>query len=791
MDAPSAPARSPGRRELLGLALIGALSWAASAQWLARHRAEPSADEFRYYDMACRIRAALDQPDRHTFSRILEAHDTHPPLQPLLAALLMPVVGRDVRALAAALDAIATVVLLAAFWWLARRTRTRGAAPAAAFLLACFPTFVVLGHTFLIDLPAAAFTMLALAALVASRDLERPGPSLVAGLALGLALLTKWTAAAALGVPFALAAIRSLRRGGSRAPLFLMAGAALLAAGPWYVTHARRVWGFYRWNEGLEPADVGQAVGQGALDPETLLFYARQLPLILGPVGIAAAALGLLFGRRGAPGLVWAVLVPFAAFSALRMKSDIPGRYLILALPPVAWLAGAALARLGPRVRRAVWWGAGVLLVAGALPAMGLLGPGAPLGLAARAPTERWLARAYPPIVRAPGEEEVWRRVAAAARTPDDRLLAVCFYGPLEWTCAYLAARDGARFRLVHPPQADAASTGFEELLGAPMILQKTGLPAILEGAGRGELVRGWHRFLADPPPAFASHHESFARIPLGDRSRAVLLRRTAPPDLAERREVAAGSLRMRPGDPAVFRMLAGAEADAEPWRATAGALEEAGRDAGAAEDRLRAIAARAPGEPLVHEARAWAALRAGRAAAAVEAAEAAGTGGAGLGPLFLGRGLLALGRRDEARAAFERGAAGDALLDAAWDGIAEVEEAGGRAAEAARARRRAHLIQSGWSAPYRHPAELLELTELLVKEERFREALPLIRAGLIAQQTEGPWPGLLALALPRVRPAAEALAELEEVIEWHPVARDAARELRALCAEPPPAPPR
>jgi 4-amino-4-deoxy-L-arabinose transferase-like glycosyltransferase len=227
------------------------------------------------------------------------------------------------------------------------------------------------------DTPLVVFWTLGMAAFVEVWRTRRAAWWLALGLALGVALLSKFTAAfLAAGVALALLTTPSLRRWStSRAP-YAAAALALAIFAPFLVWNVEHGWATFI-------KQLGRTTVHG-LSPQYLLeFVASQIglmnPLVFLPV---VAAVGAVFSARDRPlaptdearRLLVASIAPAVVYFALHALHDrVEGNWLAPLYPTLAILAADAIARaqslasggLWPRLVAAGRWAAPLgLLVA-------------------------------------------------------------------------------------------------------------------------------------------------------------------------------------------------------------------------------------------------------------------------------------------------------------------------------------------------------------------------------------------------------------------------------------------
>jgi len=387
--------RRPGR--LVACAAGGALLLLA-LQTLAASRLELSFDE-AYYTLWSRDLAF--------------GYLDHPPMVAVLIRASTALFGDSdlgIRALSLALvGALPGLVALIA-WRLFGSLDTA----ALAVLMWIAAPLVIAGAVFVTpDAPLVLFWMLGLAALV---ELWRTGRArwiIAMGLALGLMLMSKFTAAFfAAGAALAVVATPSLRRW-LRSPLpWLALALAAAVFSPFVAWNAAHGWATFL-------KQGGRAAAAG-FTPFYLVEFALSQILLINPLvfaALAAAIAGVSWRKSVAPGspeearrLLVATIAPAAVYFLVHAAHDrVQGNWLAPLFPACAILAGEWVARArraagaAGRVARAALWAAPLALavmLAGFVQALtGVL----PLGAA-------------DPTARLEGFRELARDVDARAR---------------------------------------------------------------------------------------------------------------------------------------------------------------------------------------------------------------------------------------------------------------------------------------------------------------------------------------------------------------------------------------
>ena len=169
--------------------------------------------------------------------------DIYPPLVHLLGVVIGAIWGPNIRAMVVVQNAVFVPFLALGCYGagvIVADDRRVGAL-AVIFALGS-PMLMSQFHVFMLDAPTAAMAAVSLWLLLASRRFERHGYAVLAGVAVGLGMLTKSTFVTLVAGLIAVALLRGGWRNW-RGILFFLAPVAVIA-GPWYLEHLRDQWIF-------------------------------------------------------------------------------------------------------------------------------------------------------------------------------------------------------------------------------------------------------------------------------------------------------------------------------------------------------------------------------------------------------------------------------------------------------------------------------------------------------------------------------------------------------------------
>jgi hypothetical protein len=296
--------------------------------------------------------------------------NTYPPLAHLLGALAVFVTGKSPMAAVIVSNLVFVPLLAVSCYGVGRLAYGSRAAGLLAGLFALStPIFVSQMHMFMLDPPEAAMVAASVWAILASRRFERLGVAALAGVAVGLALMTKSTSVVFLA---GLVAVVLLRDGWRhwRGLLAFLVIAAVISL-PWYVYHLHQLNGLIEGQGGTGAAPSAEAAPP-LLSRASLLWYfwaalniQLLAPLVLFlVVGVGFAIRDCL--RRWTPAnlgpeLLGGLFVSWLGITLIRHK-DV--RFTLPALVYVAALATGWIVFARPRMRLAAATVLGIALTA-------------------------------------------------------------------------------------------------------------------------------------------------------------------------------------------------------------------------------------------------------------------------------------------------------------------------------------------------------------------------------------------------------------------------------------------
>jgi 4-amino-4-deoxy-L-arabinose transferase-like glycosyltransferase len=291
--------------------------------------------------------------------RAFELSTYYPPGIRLFGALALALGGKSVAAPIVAQNLVFVPLLALACFQVGKLA----AGPRAGLLAVVFalgtPLIAEQFHVFMLDAPQAALVAAAVWLLLASDRFARVGPAALAGLVVGLGLLTKQQMPLYLS---GLVVVLLVRGGGwrNRRGIAAFAAVALLVAAPWYVEHLGEFGRFAgAAGTGTESEPVPEAASPSLLSLANAGWYvwATLNGLLLAALfaiaaaGVVLTALRVLRTRPRPLGdvrveLLWGLAGAWLAITLLQHK-DV--RYTMPLIVFLAVLGTAWMVRLRPR----------------------------------------------------------------------------------------------------------------------------------------------------------------------------------------------------------------------------------------------------------------------------------------------------------------------------------------------------------------------------------------------------------------------------------------------------------
>ncbi len=196
--------------------------------------------------------------------------NTYPPLVHLIGAIGVFVGGKSPTSVIVMSNLVFVPLMAISCYGVGRLAYGRRAGLLAGLFALGTPFFVSQMHEFMIDPPQAAMVAACVWAILASKRFERVGISALAGVAVGLAMLTKETSIIFLAGLVAVAILRGgWRNWRSLLPFLLIAAAISL---PWYAYHAGQLHGLVQGQSSTGAAPSAEAAPP-VLSRASLFWY--------------------------------------------------------------------------------------------------------------------------------------------------------------------------------------------------------------------------------------------------------------------------------------------------------------------------------------------------------------------------------------------------------------------------------------------------------------------------------------------------------------------------------------
>jgi hypothetical protein len=245
----------------IGVALILALAAAGSnVLWVQHNRfgLALTIDEAGYMSQAIAYANALKYGGVSAWFAALSYPTKFAPLSPIVSSVMMAKLGINENIAFYTHILFYAGLVLITFWWVRERS-SRGAAIAAALLVASLPDIVLYTRTYQYGVPTAFFFLLANFAYFKADRFSSWGWSTVLGGALGLMLLSRTMSIAflpAFGLVWLLDSGKVLSR--RLGQLALSVTVFLLVALPWYALNFKEIFGYlFSFGYGVHSAEYG------------------------------------------------------------------------------------------------------------------------------------------------------------------------------------------------------------------------------------------------------------------------------------------------------------------------------------------------------------------------------------------------------------------------------------------------------------------------------------------------------------------------------------------------------
>ncbi len=345
--------RSGVSRELWVL-LAGIVVFVAmTVWWLTRDNQVQASDDGLHTLLAFGIH---DQFASGDFTTWFTEFNTYPPLGHVVGALAVLFAGKSPMAVIVACNLVFVPLLAISCYGVGKLAHGPRAGLLAGLFALATPMFVSQMHMFMLDPPEAAMVAAGAWAMLASRRFERFGVAALAGVVVGLALMTKSTSVVFLAGLGAVMLVRGGWRNWRGLLAFLLIAAAISL--PWYVHHLHQLNGLVE-GQGGTGAAPGEQAAPPLLSRASLLWYfwaALNIQLLAPLVLFLAIGVAMTIAdcvRRWTPEnlgpeLLGGLFVSWLGITLIRHKD---ARFTLPALVYVAVLATGWIVVARPRVR--------------------------------------------------------------------------------------------------------------------------------------------------------------------------------------------------------------------------------------------------------------------------------------------------------------------------------------------------------------------------------------------------------------------------------------------------------
>jgi 4-amino-4-deoxy-L-arabinose transferase-like glycosyltransferase len=340
-------------REVWLLAAAVVVFVAVTVWWLTQDDRVQASDDGLHTLLAFAIH---DQLAGGNLSGWFTEFNTYPPLVHLVGAAAVFVAGKSPMAVIIASNLVFVPVLAVSCFGIGRLAYGPPAGLLAALFALGTPMFVSQMHMFMLDPAQAAMVAAGAWAILESHRFERIGVAAVAGVVVGLALMTKSTSVIFLAGLLAVVVLRGGWRNWLGLGIFLVVAAAISL--PWYVDHLQQLNGLVEGQGGTGAAPSAEAAPPLGSRASLLWYFWAALNIqLLAPL-VLFLAVGVIFTIRDClrrwtpenlgPELLGGLFIAWLGITLIRHKD---ARFTLPALVYVAVLATAWIVVARPRVR--------------------------------------------------------------------------------------------------------------------------------------------------------------------------------------------------------------------------------------------------------------------------------------------------------------------------------------------------------------------------------------------------------------------------------------------------------
>jgi len=320
--------------------------------------------------------------------------NTYPPLVHLVGALGVFIGGKSPMSVIIISNVVFVPLLAASCYGVGRLSQGPRAGLLAGLAALGTPIFVSQMHVFMLDPPEAAMVAASVWAILASARFARLSIAALAGVAVGLAMMTKSTSVIFVAGPVAVVLLRGGYRHWRGLLLFLVIAAAVSL--PWYIYHEGQLSGLVEGQGGTGAAASAEAAPP-LLSHASLLWYfwsaantdvlvPLMLFLLVGVVWTVRDCVRRWRPENIGPELLAGLFVSWVGITLIRHKD---ARFMLPALVFVAVLATSWIVASRSRWRVVAAGALGVTLAANFLGISLGLGPTLRVGLPGATATAR------------------------------------------------------------------------------------------------------------------------------------------------------------------------------------------------------------------------------------------------------------------------------------------------------------------------------------------------------------------------------------------------------------------
>ena len=248
---------------------------ASNGLWEYLDKTPPAFDPSNHNRIAIEMKDCLLSLGKTSFSECMRLTPFYPPFMHYVVAVPMAIFGNNI-AIAQYVNTLFFILIpIAVYLWAGEIFKSKKTAIISAFLVTLFPELYVISRALWQEVPVVAFVFLSYYFLLRSKNFKISKYTYLAFLILAIGMLTKWTTAVYLFIPFLVAFIYSFKIQPISKILTKVAIGGLIIAiiiGPWLLPNLKEFLFFSKFWSNPEPMEP-----KNILTIENSVYYLKSI----------------------------------------------------------------------------------------------------------------------------------------------------------------------------------------------------------------------------------------------------------------------------------------------------------------------------------------------------------------------------------------------------------------------------------------------------------------------------------------------------------------------------------